>query len=124
MQIVATFNDFEEMLDFAAKLQSEKKGEQTPVGSEVPVQNAPVQTPPVQTPPVQTPPVQTPPVQTTAPTYTLDDLSRAAMVLMDRGMQGQLQALLAEYGVASLPELPKAQYGPFATALRGMGAQI
>lgn len=115
MQIVATFNDFEEMLDFAAKLQSEKKGEQTPVGSEVPVQ----------TPPVQTPPVQTPPqVQTTAPTYTLDDLSRAAMVLMDRGMQGQLQALLAEYGVASLPELPKAQYGPFATALRGMGAQI
>lgn len=70
------------------------------------------------------PPVQQQPVQTTAPTYQLEDLSRAAMQLMDKGMQEQLQQLLAGYGVESLPSLPAEQYGNFATALRGMGAQI
>lgn len=87
-----------------------------------PVQEPPVQ-PPVQQPPVQQPPVQQP-VQTTAQEYVLDDIAKAAMTLMDKGMQGQLQELLNGYGVASLPELPKEQYGNFATALRGMGAQI
>ena len=57
-------------------------------------------------------------------TYTLDDLANAAMTLMDKGMQTQLQNLLAEYGVEALPALPKNQYGNFATALRGMGANI
>ncbi|WP_333813729.1 hypothetical protein [Muricomes intestini] len=64
------------------------------------------------------------PVQTTAPAYQLEDLSMAAMQLMDKGMQDQLQQLLAGYGVESLPSLPAEQYGNFATALRGMGAQI
>lgn len=63
-------------------------------------------------------------VATVPATYSLDDLSSAAMTLMDKGMQIQLQQLLAGYDVASLPELPKEQYGNFATALRGMGAQI
>ena len=145
MQITATFDTYEEMMDFAAKLQKEEKAEKKetehPVsdkassvipdaqpapagaGSVAPL-HAPV-TQPVQTPtaqPVQTPTAQ--PVQTSAPSYTLDSLSVAAMTLMDRGMQQQLQQLLAGYGVASLPELPKEQYGAFATALRGMGAQI
>lgn len=61
----------------------------------------------------------------TAPhTYTLDELANAAMQLMGRGMQVQLQELLAGYGVEALPMLPAEQYGNFATALRGMGAQI
>lgn len=95
------------------------------------VQNVPLpmapQTPPAQEPPVQQPPVQPPVqqlVQTTTQEYVLDDIAKAAMTLMDKGMQGQLQELLNGYGVASLPELPKEQYGNFATALRGMGAQI
>ncbi|MDD3253102.1 MAG: hypothetical protein PHV18_11135 [Lachnospiraceae bacterium] len=64
------------------------------------------------------------PVPTTAATYTLDDLGRAGMTLMDSGRQGDLLNLLAQFGVATLPEIPPAQYGAFATALRGLGAQI
>lgn len=63
-------------------------------------------------------------VPTATPSYTRDDLSRAAMTLMDKGMQTQLQQLIQSYGVNSLVELPPEQYGNFATALRGMGAQI
>lgn len=63
-------------------------------------------------------------VPTSRPAYTMDDLSRAAMTLMDSGRMTDLQQLLASFGVSSLPDLPKEQYGTFATALRGMGAQI
>lgn len=68
--------------------------------------------------------MQTAAVPTSGKTYTLDELASAAMLLMDRGMQVQLQELLAGYGVEALPMLPPEQYGNFATALRGMGAQI
>lgn len=59
-----------------------------------------------------------------APSYTLDDLARAAQPILDAGRHAELQALLQNFGVASLPALPQEQYGAFATALRGMGAQI
>lgn len=69
-----------------------------------------------------------PPAASTVPTtqasYTLDDLARAGMTLMDSGRQGDLLQLLARFGVDALPALPQAQYGAFATALREMGAQI
>lgn len=72
--------------------------------------------------------VPTPPaagaVPTSAPTYTADDLARAAVTLMDAGRMADLQQLLGQFGVASLPELKQEQYGMFATALRGMGAPI
>lgn len=68
------------------------------------------------------------PVSSTVPTgqvaYTLDELARAAMVLMDAGRQNELLALLGKFGVDSLPNLPQQQYGVFATALREMGARI
>ena len=64
------------------------------------------------------------PIATTERTYSLDELATAAMGLMQQGMQPQLQELLQQFGVIALPELPKGQYGAFATALRGMGAQI
>lgn len=67
---------------------------------------------------------ETPQVATVAATYSLDDLASAAMGLMENGLQLQLQELLKEYGVEALPQLPKEQYGAFATALRGMGAKI
>ena len=94
-----------------------------------PVQAAPVQTIRAQTAPVQTSPIQTAPVQTAVPTstvaYTMDDLARAGMTLMDCGKQAELQKLLKKgFGVDALPQLPKEQYGAFATALREMGAQI
>ena len=95
----------------------------TPVAQPAPV--TPVQTTPAaQTVPVT--PVQpaTSPVPTTERTYSLDELANAAMTLMDKGMQNQLQELLASYGVEALPALPREMYGNFATALRGMGANI
>lgn len=95
----------------------------TPVAQPAPA--SPVQTTPTaQTVPVT--PVQpaTSPVPTTERTYSLDELANAAMTLMDKGMLSQLQELLASYGVESLPALPREMYGNFATALRGMGANI
>lgn len=77
---------------------------------------------PINTTPILPP--QAPVVQTSQPVYTLDDLAKAAMVLMDAGRQGDLVQLLASFGTESLPALPKEQYGAFATALRGMGAPI
>lgn len=79
------------------------------------------QTPPVQVMTQSAPVTQ---VQTFTPSYTLDDISRAATTLMDAGRQGELIGLLKQFGIATLPDLPKEQYGAFATALRGMGAQI
>lgn len=74
------------------------------------------------------PPVQPAPaaqqIPTTAPSYTLDELAKAAMTLMDTGRQAELQGLLGAFGVEALPALPKEQYGAFATALRERGAQI
>ena len=63
-------------------------------------------------------------IPTTAPSYTLDELAKAAMTLMDTGRQAELQGLLGAFGVEALPALPKEQYGAFATALRERGAQI
>lgn len=58
------------------------------------------------------------------PAYTMEDLSRAATPLMDAGRQQELTNLLTSFGVQSLTQLPKEQYGAFATALRQMGARI
>lgn len=142
MQITATFESIEEMRGFAAAMAGESaQPAPTPVQPEpTPMQAAPVQT--VQTAPVQTTPVQVAPAQqpqpaqvrqpapvtsavpVSTPSYTADDLARAAMALMDSGKQGDLIGLLGQFGVNALPDLPPEQYGAFATALRGMGAQI
>ncbi len=133
MHITAEFESFEEMMEFAVKMQQKQEEKKTikkmeeqapdckPVGSKS--QQTIEQSKMTETAnAASVAPVQ--PIQTSTPTYSLDDLCSAAMTLMDRGMQVQLQQLLAGYGVASLPELPKEQYGAFAIALRGMGAQI
>lgn len=139
-QITVVFKDFEEMKEFARVLLKDGHPEPQPAAQDQPVaygqqiashfpaantgqaaaQQAPVQAP-VQQAPVQQAPA---PVQTTAPAYTLDDLSAAAMQLMDKGMQVQLLQLISQFGVDSLPHIPQEQYGNFATALRGLGAQI
>lgn len=137
------FRDFQDMLSFARQLLGQVEGEKVekpvqsavvapaaaPVAPAVPIQSLPV-TPvvpvPTQTPVVQsvpTAPVQAP-VPTTSVTYTPDDLARAAFALMDSGRQQELIGLLQQFGVNAIPELKPEQYGAFATALRGMGAQI
>ncbi|MEJ8735314.1 hypothetical protein [Mediterraneibacter sp. ICN-202921] len=146
-QITIVYKDFEEMKavareilkgtdaqpkTFAAetpdpKESSQAYGRQTAsLSSNTNVGVAPVQTTPVQN--LQAPVTSAVPVQTAVPTkqheYTMDDLARAAMTVMDKGGMADLQQLLAGYGCESLQQLPKEQYGNFATALRGMGAQI
>jgi len=134
MTINVTFESIEEMKGFAAMMAGEEKGSRQPVTAQPePQDTAPVQ--PAATPSVeiQAQPIQpaanpvagaTATVPTAAATYTLDDIARAAMTLMDSGKQLELQQLLAGYGVEALPMLPQSQYGAFATGLRGLGAQI
>lgn len=105
-----------------------------PVPAPVLVQQPAVPIPapvPAQQPAVPTPasvPQTAAPVPAAVPTatasYTLDDLARAAMPLMDAGRQAELQQLLQLFGVEALPALQPGQYGAFATKLREMGAQI
>lgn len=59
-----------------------------------------------------------------APGYTSEQLSRAGAALVDAGKRDQLVALLLQHGVQALTQLDPAQYGAFATELRGLGAQI
>jgi len=145
--ITVTFETFDEVVDFAKKVLGDVS-QKTEISKEEPVQmpqpgvQSPVQ-PPVQQPmpqPVQQPevppvsaasaiqqtcmPLVSPGVQTSQTSYTLDDLARAAMTLMDSGKQGELLGLLGSFGVEALPALPPAQYGAFAVKLREMGAQI
>ncbi|MCI6003825.1 MAG: hypothetical protein MRZ11_05965 [Allisonella histaminiformans] len=131
------FVDFNDMVGFARQLigqvEEQKPGNipEPPVQAAAPVPTTPVQAPvqpaaPVPVAPVPAP-VPTTPAQvipTSQVSYTADDLARAAMALMDSGRQADLVQLLASFGVESLPALRPEQYGPFATALRGLGAQI
>ena len=131
-QITVVYKDFEEMKAVARELLKDELRESqgvagqpsaAPVTPAAPVPPAPAAAPTAPTATTQNAPTA-PAVPTSAPSYTRDDLSRAAMTLMDKGMQAQLQQLVQSYGVNSLVELPQDQYGNFATALRGMGAQI
>lgn len=61
-----------------------------------------------------------------APTYTLEQVSRAGAELIsaDSGKLPQLRDLLQKYGVPAVYELKPDQLGSFATELRALGAQI
>ena len=71
-------------------------------------------------------PVQAPPatVPTATQTYSMEQLAVAATQLMDAGRRTDLIRLLNSFGVQALTDLPKEQYGAFATQLRAMGAKI
>jgi hypothetical protein len=79
--------------------------------------------------PVPMQPVNVQPVPAAVPTttkaYSQDELATAAVKgLMDTGRVGELQQLMGQFGIQALPQLPKEQYGAFATALRMKGCQI
>lgn len=63
-------------------------------------------------------------VPTAVQSYTMDQLAVAGTQLIDAGRMAELQGLLAAFGVQALTQLPKEQYGAFATQLRAMGAKI
>lgn len=97
----------------------------TPQQTVTPVQQDVVQTPQeVPFAPVQQATQSVTPVQTEVHNYTLDELSKAAVQLMDAGKQAELVSLINTFGVMSMPELPKGRYGEFAVALRELGAQL
>lgn len=147
MTMTVTFDNFDEMVDFARGLTGQVHGTvahpdpvQEPAQTvapaapvtAVPVTPAPAAPAAAPTAPVAPAAVPTAPVAPVAPTavptsthtYTPDELAKAAMPLMDSGKQQELIGLVHQFGASSIPELRPEQYGAFATALRGMGAQI
>ena len=97
---------------------------QMPQQAVTPVQQAVAQTLQQAVTPVQQATQSVTPVQTEVHNYTLDELSKAAVQLMDAGKQAELVSLINTFGVMSMPELPKERYGEFAVALRELGAQL
>lgn len=94
-----------------------------PVAQPAPV--APVQQPSVASPPTQPAPEPQPlPTTAVAQEYTQDQISVAMAGLVSQGKQPEIVALIQSFGVNSLVELPKEQYGALAVKLREMGAQI
>lgn len=145
MTLTATFDSYKDMMDFAKALvgQENKPALKEAIRSRTPQPEPVAPVTPIAAPVAQTAPTQqvpttpsaplvqqapaTPaaqPVPTTAPSYTLDDLTKAAIPLMDSGKQPELLQLIRSFGVEALPSLQPDQYGAFATALRGLGAQI
>lgn len=145
MTIAVSFETFEEMVDFAGKLAGQAL--ESNEAAVTPKQEAPTQVstsavptataapvsatlpvapaaPAATVSPTPAAPVSPSTVPTSSHTYTPDELAKAAMQLMDSGRQMELLNLLSQFGVDSIPSLQPTQYGGFATALRGLGAQI
>lgn len=91
-----------------------------------PVQTAPVTPAPAPAQPAapQAPVQAAPAAAPTVKTYTMDEIAKAAGDFMTPETIPQLQALLASFGVAGLPELPADKLAVFAAELRKMGAKI
>lgn len=68
---------------------------------------------------------QTPAVPTEVKSYTADELQKAAISLMDKGVSmDAIAGVLNKLGVATLPELTPDKFGAFALELRQLGADI
>ena len=64
-------------------------------------------------------------VPTEAKSYTADELQKAAIGLMDKGVSmDAIASVLNKLGVATLPELTPDKFGAFALELRQLGADI
>lgn len=58
------------------------------------------------------------------PQYTTEQIMEAGATLMDAGKINELMALLQKFGVQAVMDLKPEQLGPFATAMRELGAKI
>lgn len=127
MKITVTFDSLEEFDAFrgvpSAKEPPVKSSEGIPAVAPVSSTSEQVIAPVT---PAISPAAPTPEAVPVAPaqSYSLDDLAKAGIALMDQGKQADLLALLLQFGVTALPQIPKEQYGAVATAMRGLGAQI
>lgn len=130
MTIDITVSSYEELEEFCRQfLAGQDSRGQTEDKATEPVNPAPIIPDPE---PVKTEPVKPEPVKAVEPvlltpsqvTYTRDDLTRAAVSLIDSGKKADLQALLEKFGVSALPSLPKDHYAAFAGELKALGATL
>lgn len=130
MTINITVSSYEELEEFCRQfLAGQDSRGQTENKATEPVNPAPIIPDPE---PVKTEPVKPEPVKAEEPvlltpsqvTYTRDDLTRAAVSLIDSGKKADLQALLEKFGVSALPSLPKDHYVAFAGELKALGATL
>lgn len=56
--------------------------------------------------------------------YTFDDLAVASAKLRDEGKLNELVAILKDFGVQAITELPEDRYPDFAERLRQLGADL
>lgn len=103
----------------------------TPVNTDAPcVTPAPAPTIPTAAPtaPTAAPtaPTAAPLAPTAAPAYTLEQVGKAGadLIAANAAKLPDLQKLLADFGVPYVTALKPEQLGAFATALRGLGANI
>lgn len=64
------------------------------------------------------------PLATASQQYTLAELQRAVMPLLDAGRMADLQQVLAKYGAQDLTKVPAEQYGALAADFRALGARL
>lgn len=80
---------------------------------------------PVQVAPAESAPQPAAAVPTAVPSYTQEQLALAASQVMEaKKDQTVIVNLLGKFGVQALTQLPKEQYGAFATELRNLGAKL
>lgn len=79
---------------------------------------------PVPTAPTLAAPAAAVPVATAPQQYTLAELQKAVMPLLDAGRMADLQQVLAKYGAQDLTKVPAEQYGALAADFRALGARL
>lgn len=109
MTINATFEGYEDMLDFAKKLTAGCQAqipEKTVVKEEKPVKKTKPAAEPEKEPEVKT--EEAPAVEESQ--YTLEDVRAALGALQKAGKKEQVKELLQSFGAAKLPEVDPADY--------------
>ena len=79
---------------------------------------------PVPTAPTLAAPAAAVPLATASQQYTLAELQKAVMPLLDAGRMADLQQVLAKYGAQDLTKVPAEQYGALAADFRALGARL
>ena len=92
--------------------------------SAAPAPLAPAPTEPVPTAPTLAAPAAAVPLATAPQQYTLAELQKAVMPLLDAGRMADLQQVLAKYGAQDLTRVPAEQYGALAADFRALGARL
>lgn len=87
-------------------------------------QPAPAPAEPVPTAPTLAAPAAAVPLATAPQQYTLAELQKAVMPLLDAGRMADLQQVLAKYGAQDLTKVPAEQYGALAADFRALGARL